>query len=146
MALKSLVRTSGGLAKKVRPNNPENIAAALVDLRTVEQLVSTTTADPAETVADQESILLNDLACTAALAAVGSTISDQKIQILSPASNSTSNGFLGGSDQNDDDKGRMTSFFLVRNRDADTTVLQRSSPYATFKMVRLIFCMFSSAE
>ncbi|KAL5966818.1 Calmodulin-regulated spectrin-associated protein 1 [Taenia solium] len=98
VALQSLVRSSGGFARKARPANPDNIPAALVDLSTVEQLVSSTTSDTSEgskstEKQQQEDGLLSELACTAALAVVDSPTGDgidscdaQKIKI-SPSEN-----------------------------------------------------------
>ena len=78
VALQNLVLSSGGLAMKARPANPENIPAAMVDLKTVEQLVSSTTSDASESkeLLDQQEKqddgLLSELAVTAALAVVES--------------------------------------------------------------------------
>ncbi|VUZ48813.1 unnamed protein product [Hymenolepis diminuta] len=95
VALQSLVRSSGGFAKKARPANPESIPAAVVDLTTVEQLVSSTTGDPLESIKSPEPIkdegdLLSELACTAALAFVSSpNISSQSIKIYSKPQSSS---------------------------------------------------------
>ncbi|KAH9282858.1 Calmodulin-regulated spectrin-associated protein 1-B [Echinococcus granulosus] len=139
IALQILVRSSGGFAKKARPANPDNIPAALVDLNTVEQLVSSTTSDTSEgskstEKQQQEDVLLSELACTAALAVVDSPSGDgigssdaQKIKVfpnLSPPLKRTNAGSTN-----------MNAFFLNKSGKAVFTAsLRRSPACVAFKM------------
>lgn len=142
VALQSLVRSSGGFAKKARPANPDNIPAALVDLSTVEQLVSSTTSDTSEgskstEKQQQEDGLLSELACTAALAVVDSPAGDgidssdaQKIKVFPkpPPSLKRTNS----------ESTSINAFFLNKSGKADFSASPHRSPaYATFKMVKV---------
>ncbi|KAL5110736.1 Patronin [Taenia crassiceps] len=139
VALQSLVRSSGGFAKKARPANPDNIPAALVDLSTVEQLVSSTTSDTSEgskstEKQQQEDGLLSELACTAALAVVDSPAGDgidssdaQKIKIFPKLPSSLK--------RTNSESTNINAFFLNKSGKAAFSASPHRSPaYATFKM------------
>ncbi|VDN98225.1 unnamed protein product [Rodentolepis nana] len=140
IALQNLVRSSGGFVKKARPANPESIPAAMVDLTTVEQLVSSTTGDSLEGIKSPEPVkqeegLLSELACTAALASVNSAnFGSQTIKVYSKPESSIqqqpSNGAGNGS---------MNAFYLSKNSEAAKASgggvsLTRSPINGTFKM------------
>ncbi|VDD74383.1 unnamed protein product [Mesocestoides corti] len=137
-ALRSLVRSSGGFAKKARPANPDSIPAALIDISTVEQLVSSTTSDPADphTSADQhqDERLLDELACSAALAIVdsnGGNVSSgvQTIHVFPKLP------YTSPSQEPDAGSLSMNSFFLNKNAEISSgSNFHRNPVYATFKM------------
>ncbi|VDK41744.1 unnamed protein product [Taenia asiatica] len=140
VALQSLVRSSGGFARKARPANPDNIPAALVDLSTVEQLVSSTTSDTSEgskstEKQQQEDGLLSELACTAALAVVDSPAGDgidscdaQKIKVFPRSSPSLK--------RTTSESTNINAFFLNKSGNAAFSASpHRSSAYAAFKMI-----------
>lgn len=140
VALQSLVRSSGGFAKKARPANPESIPAAVVDLTTVEQLVSSTTGDSLEGIKSPEPVkdeggLLSELACTAALAFVSSpNISSQSIKIYSKPQSSSQQRQSSGT-------GNVSTnaFYLSKNHEVAKGVegvsFTRIPANGTFKMV-----------
>ncbi|KAM7537126.1 hypothetical protein Aperf_G00000069874 [Anoplocephala perfoliata] len=136
VALQTLVRSSGSYAKKARPTNPENIPAAVVDLTTVEQLVSSTTSDPSETIKSsdpiqQEEGLLNELACTAALAVVNSpTVGTRKIKVYPQPPTTTP------LPNNQSVNSSMNAFYLNKNREvANGSIgIHRSPAHGTLKL------------
>ncbi|VDM16231.1 unnamed protein product [Hydatigera taeniaeformis] len=141
VALQSLVRSSGGFAKKARPANPDNIPAALVDLNTVEQLVSSTTSDTSEgskstEQQQREDGLLSELACTAALAVVDSPVGDgidssdaQKIKVFPKPSPSLK--------RNNSGSANINAFFLNKNGKAAFSASPHRSPsHSAFKMLQ----------
>ncbi|KAL7064279.1 hypothetical protein AAHC03_04362 [Spirometra sp. Aus1] len=150
--LKNLVRTSGGPARRARPANPESLPIAVVDLATVEQLVSSTSglneipsllstnqhriSSSDEPDRDPTSGLLKELACTAALAAVADTDTADRVEVPIPTSPASSMSTLPGEAQ---------SGFYLKKESQDAALngvctddqsggFHRSKLYATYKV------------
>ncbi|VDM02350.1 unnamed protein product [Schistocephalus solidus] len=151
--LKNLVRTSGGPARRARPANPESLPIAVVDLATVEQLVSSTSGPseaPSSPSASQHRILsvdepdrdptsglLKELACTAALAAVADADTADCVEVPIPISPASSMSTLPGEAQ--------SGFYLKKESqnspmngvctEDQPSAFHRSNFYATYKVV-----------